>query len=79
MGKEKSQVCPRCNENLLKSPIGHNAISQEDGRTFICSSCGVNESRMKWFKAKRINDRIPKEQLQMTKQFRAKLGLEIMT
>jgi DNA-directed RNA polymerase subunit M/transcription elongation factor TFIIS len=77
MRREKSQVCPRCNENLLKSQIGHNAISQEDGMTFICSSCGVNESRMKWFKAKRISGRIPKEQLQMTEKFRNKLGLEI--
>lgn len=77
MGKEKSQVCPRCNENLLKNPIGHNAISQEDGKTFICGSCGINESRMKFFKAKNVDDRIPKEQIDMTKNFRMTLGLEI--
>lgn len=63
--------------NLLKNPISHNAITQEDGKTFICGSCGVNESRMKFFKAKDVDDRIPKEQIEMTKNFRISLGLEI--
>lgn len=76
MGKEKSQVCPRCNETVLKNPIGSNAISNEDGKTPICSSCGVNESRMSFFKVKGLHRKIPKEQIEMTKNFRIKLGLE---
>ena len=73
---EKSQICPRCNENILKNPIGHNAISLEDGKTHICSACGVNESRIQWFKTKGLRKDIPKEQIEMTKKFRIKLGLE---
>ena len=76
MGKEKPELCPRCNISILKDPIGLNALSQEDGKTYICSNCGINESRMKWFKAKSIRDKIPKEQIEMTEKFREKLGLE---
>lgn len=66
MGKE----CPRCGEDNMKSPIGNNSISNVDDKTFICSSCGINETRIAFFRAKNQLDRIPKDQLEMSKKFK---------
>ncbi len=72
MGKE----CPRCGKEVLKNPIELNSISEEDGKTYICSDCGLNETRMNWFKAKNLLDNIPKKQLELRKKFRERLELD---
>lgn len=71
MGKE----CPRCGNEVLKNPIELNSISEEDGKTYICSDCGLNETRMNWFKAKNLIENIPKKQFELQKKFRERLGL----
>jgi len=72
MGKE----CPRCGNEVLKNPIELNSISEEDGKTYICSDCGLNETRMNWFKAKNLIENIPKKQFELQKKFRERLGLD---
>lgn len=69
MGKE----CPRCGMHIMKEPIEKNSISVEDEKTYICSNCGINETRMNFFKAK--GKEVDKDQLEMTKKFREKLGI----
>ncbi len=71
MGKE----CPRCGKNDMKDQIELNSISEEDAKTYICSACGSNETRMNWFKAKKLEGDIPKEQFELQKKFRERLGL----
>jgi len=67
--------CPRCGFNNMKSPIEKNAISNEDKKTFICSSCGINENRMLWMITKNMHKKIPRLQKELQKKFREKLGL----
>lgn len=71
MGNE----CPRCGEATLKDPIVLNSISIEDEKTYICSSCGINESRINFFKYKNQTKKIPKSQLEMSRKFREKLKI----
>lgn len=71
MGKE----CPRCGMHTLKDPIEHNSISVEDEKTYICSNCGTNEIRMNFFKAKGKIDEVDKNELELTKKFRERLGI----
>lgn len=72
MGKE----CPRCDMHTMKDPIGLNSISNEDKKTYICSNCGINESRIGFFNARDEGDKIPKDQIELSKKFRSKLGLD---
>lgn len=72
MGKE----CPRCGESKMKSPITKNSISNEDEKTFICLDCGINETRMAFFLAKKLYNKIPKEQYDIRNKFRKELGID---
>lgn len=72
MGKE----CPRCGKIKLKEPIETNSISEEDKKTYICSDCGVNESRILFFLAKSMDEKIPADQKEISKKFRERLGLD---
>lgn len=69
MGKE----CPRCGEATMKDPVEKNSISVEDEKTYICSNCGINETRINFFKAK--GKEVDAEQLELTRKFREKLGI----
>lgn len=71
MGNE----CPRCGKDNMKDPIQLNSISNEDEKTFICSDCGINETRLAWFRAKNLVEKIPDEQLELQNKFRKRLGL----
>lgn len=68
--------CPRCEMKVMKEPIGENSISNEDEKTWICSKCGINETRMAFMKAKGKPDSIPNSQFEMQNKFRRKLGLD---
>lgn len=72
MGKE----CPRCGKETMKEPIEHNAITNEDKKTHICSGCGIYENKMLWLITKNMHDKIPKFQKELQKKFREKLGLD---
>jgi len=72
MGKE----CPRCGKIRLKEPIETNSISEEDKKTYICSDCGINETRILFYLAKSLDEKIPAEQKEMSKRFRERLGLD---
>jgi len=69
MGNE----CPRCGMDIMRDPIQLNSISIEDEKTYICSDCGISETRIMWFKAKNLEDKIPQEQLDLQKKFSDKL------
>ncbi len=71
MGNE----CPRCGKETMKDPTEANSLSNEDEKTYICSDCGINETRMNWFIAKSLPENIPEDQLEMQKKFRERLGL----
>jgi len=72
MGKE----CPRCGRIRLKEPLETNSISIEDKKTYICSDCGISETRIAFFLAKSLDEKIPSDQKELTKKFRERLGLE---
>lgn len=36
--------CPRCGNNLLRKPLVLNPLSRLDNKTYICYSCGSDES-----------------------------------
>ena len=72
MGKQ----CPRCGKIRLKEPIATNSISEEDKKTYICSDCGINETRILFFLAKSLDEKIPADQKELSKKFRESLGLE---
>jgi len=72
MGNE----CPRCLNDEMKNPIELNSISNEDEKTYICSDCGINETRLLFYLAKDLMDKIPKEQLDLRRKFRERIGLE---
>ena len=71
MGNE----CPRCGMDIMRDPIQLNSISIEDEKTYICSDCGISETRIQWFKTKNKHNEIPQEQLDLQKKFREKLGI----
>lgn len=70
MGKAE---CPRCGMHTMKDPIGKNAISNEDNKTYICSNCGINENRIAFFRAKGNEDNIDAHELELSKKFKEKL------
>ena len=72
MGKE----CPRCGKDTMKDPVESNSLSNEDEKTYICSDCGISETRINWFIAKSLPDNIPLDQLEIQKKFRERLGLD---
>ena len=72
MGKE----CPRCGRIRLEEPIETNSISTEDKKTYICSDCGINETRILFFLAKSLDEKIPADQRELSKKFRERLGIE---
>lgn len=60
--------CFRCNSSYTEPP----ALSRRDNKTYICSSCGNQES---------INDyldfvRIPPQQIEREKMFHDKIGAD---
>ena len=59
----------------MKAPIEQNAITVEDEKTYICSDCGINETRIGFFTVRNRRDQIPKSQLELSKKFREKLKL----
>ncbi len=67
-------ICPRCNENDLQKPIERNSISDVDGKTWICISCGRMEGVIKFFRAKGIKENIPERELHLEQKFKEKLG-----
>lgn len=69
-------ICPRCSMDTMKDPIELNSLSNEDEKTFICSSCGINETRIGFFKAKNLMEKIPLEQLDLQKKFRERLKID---
>ena len=71
MGNE----CPRCGENKLKEPLETNSISNEDQKTYICSDCGITETRIAFYLAKSLDEKIPADQREISKKFRERLGL----
>lgn len=68
--------CPRCGEDVMKEPIEKNSITNEDKKTFICFNCGLTENRIIFFKAKNRKNMIPKIQVELSKKFREKLGID---
>lgn len=39
-------MCPRCGWHDLHPVQVRNALSRKDGKTYICSSCGLNEAML---------------------------------
>lgn len=72
MGSE----CPRCGQKTMKAPIEQNAITVEDKKTYICSKCGHSENKIILYKAKNKLIRIEESELELSKKFREKLGLD---
>ena len=37
-------ICPKCKENEIHADEVMNSLSRKDNKTYICNSCGVQES-----------------------------------
>lgn len=68
-------LCPRCDENDLREPIEHNAISEIDKKTWICITCGRMEGIMLFWKARQRLDKVPKKEFEIEKRFKMRLGI----
>lgn len=38
------KTCPRCGEETLDEDDVYNSLSRRDNKTYICATCGVEES-----------------------------------
>jgi len=70
------KICPRCNRDPLKDPIGHNAISRTDKKTWICSNCGIQETFIDYLLTKNYLEDITEEMKKNEKRLADRLGLK---
>jgi len=70
------QDCPRCKTAKLQDPIEKNAISSRDGKTWICSDCGNDESQIDFLIFKNKKSRITFQSITKEKYFCKKLGVQ---
>ena len=38
------KTCPRCHKETMRDEEVLNSLSRRDGRTYICSDCGIEEA-----------------------------------
>jgi hypothetical protein len=70
------KYCPRCEKIVLKYPIELNAITRQDGKTWICRLCGVQESFIDYLLKKNYLEEITEEMKESEKRLADRLGLE---